>query len=805
MDISGLDTSQTTKFNNMFANCMSIKEIDISKLNTDNATTISRMFNNCRNLESIDVSKINTANTTELVAVFEGCYKLKEIEGLENWDVSKVKNVNSIFRETSIEDLSGIENWDVSSLNNINSAFYKCSVQSLDLSAWNVSNLKSLHYSFARSGLRDLNITGWDLTGLNSQSYAFEHTGIIKLDMAKWNNSNISEGYPRENAFVGMAKLQEIKLNPKFVFHGNDGFNTTPPTDKTYTGKWQAEGAGTVDNPQGEVFTVEELRTLYSEVDKGPLETYVWEKVKPVTVDSVHFIIHIASGTADKALLEQMNPKLKDGEGNEFTPSGIMDNGYTFEFKDIPVGKYTLTFEYPTGYKFKDGVTVDNIPYLDTGSEVDINQFKDSDFYTRLEKIKDDPEYTSIDGQKTWLKDKESDRPESITVKLVDIATGKTVQTKIVKAADGWKYTFENVLVKDSEGKVYSYRVEEIVPDGYKASYNGYDITNTKKETPKPPKPSPDTPSPKPPVVKKATAVLANGEKYTDVLTATVLANEMSCPILLTEKDNLTEETFAELQRRGVGNVIISGGVNSVSEKVVEQLSDFNVIRYSGKDRYETAREIGDAVRELTGQKERAVLVDGTNFPDVITISALASQRRAPILITQPSELNTTTGETIKDWGIADITIGGQVSSVSEKVENDVKAIVSKVDRIGGADRYETASLIGETVRKNSPNKTDMILVDGTNFPDGITVNSLAAKHGVPIHLTNPKVLTETTKNDIQNWSIKNILVVGGQNSVSEEIYNSLNTNKERLAGSNRYITAVKISQRLDTNILVEK
>ena len=93
----------------------------------------------------------------------------------------------------------------------------------------------------------------------------------------------------------------------------------------------------------------------------------------------------------------------------------------------------------------------------------------------------------------------------------------------------------------------------------------------------------------------------------------------------------------------------------------------------------------------------------------------------------------------------------------------------------------------------------------GTNFPDGITVNSLAAKHGVPIHLTNPKVLTETTKNDIQNWSIKNILVVGGQNSVSEEIYNSLNTNKERLAGSNRYITAVKISQRLDTNILVEK
>lgn len=104
MDISRLDTSQTTKFNNMFANCRSIKEIDISNLNTDKATTISRMFNDCRSLESIDVSKINTANTTELVAVFERCYKLKEIKGLESWDVSKVKNLNSIFRETSIKD-----------------------------------------------------------------------------------------------------------------------------------------------------------------------------------------------------------------------------------------------------------------------------------------------------------------------------------------------------------------------------------------------------------------------------------------------------------------------------------------------------------------------------------------------------------------------------------------------------------------------------------------------------------------------------------------------------------------------------
>ncbi|MDR0880212.1 MAG: hypothetical protein LBN09_05835, partial [Clostridioides sp.] len=38
-----------------------------------------------------------------------------------------------------------------------------------------------------------------------------------------------------------------------------------------------------------------------------------------------------------------------------------------------------------------------------------------------------------------------------------------------------------------------------------------------------------------------------------------------------------------------VDEVIISGGPDSVSEKVIEQLKDHNVRRIAGVDRYETA------------------------------------------------------------------------------------------------------------------------------------------------------------------------------------------------------------------------
>ncbi|WP_101773398.1 cell wall-binding repeat-containing protein [Peptostreptococcus faecalis] len=303
------------------------------------------------------------------------------------------------------------------------------------------------------------------------------------------------------------------------------------------------------------------------------------------------------------------------------------------------------------------------------------------------------------------------------------------------------------------------------------------------------------------PPAKKATAVLANGSKYTDVLTATVLANERNCPILLTGTDSISTETLNELKRRGTGDIIISGGVDSVSKKVEEQLKDFNIIRYAGNDRYETAKEIGKAIRSLTGKTEGAFLVDGTNFPDVITISSLAANKRLPILLTNPEKLTATTEKTIKDWNIKNITIGGQDNSVGNNIETKLKnEIKISTSRIGGSDRYETASLIGKEVRKSTGNTKDMILVDGTNFPDGITINSLAAKFKAPIHLTRPASLTDITANDISDWKIENIIVGGGENSVSKSIYDGLKVaNKERISGADRYSTAVKISQKLDS------
>jgi putative cell wall-binding protein len=295
---------------------------------------------------------------------------------------------------------------------------------------------------------------------------------------------------------------------------------------------------------------------------------------------------------------------------------------------------------------------------------------------------------------------------------------------------------------------------------------------------------------------KKSTVILASGEKYTDILTATVLANERNCPILLTSQDYVDQKTMNEIKRLNVGEVIISGGVDSVSENVEYQLKNFNVRRIAGEDRYETAVKIGDEVRSLSGNLDDAMLVDGTNFPDVITISALASQKRAPILLTQPQQLVNSTKNTLEDWNITNTTIGGSYDSVAKNIEDNLE--VANVSRVGGVDRYETAELVGAEVRKLTGNNDDLILVDGTDFPDGITINSLASKFKAPIMLTTPNKLSETTSKKINDWSIKNVLIGGGYNSVAKSVEDSLGVeNKERVAGIDRFDTAVKISQRL--------
>ena len=81
-------------------------------------------------------------------------------------------------------------------------------------------------------------------------------------------------------------------------------------------------------------------------------------------------------------------------------------------------------------------------------------------------------------GTKTWddANDQDGKRPKEITIKL--LKNGQEFKTQKVTAADGWKWSFDNLDKYENKQEI-TYTVVEEQVEGYTTKVNGYDITNS--------------------------------------------------------------------------------------------------------------------------------------------------------------------------------------------------------------------------------------------------------------------------------------------------------------------------------------
>ena len=92
-----------------------------------------------------------------------------------------------------------------------------------------------------------------------------------------------------------------------------------------------------------------------------------------------------------------------------------------------------------------------------------------------------------ISGTKTWVDAGDSsNRPDEITLTLYrkagsgteELVTGVDPIWDSDKTGNTWKYEYKNLPAANDKGVVYTYRVEETVPDGYKPIYSGGSSAN---------------------------------------------------------------------------------------------------------------------------------------------------------------------------------------------------------------------------------------------------------------------------------------------------------------------------------------
>ena len=184
----------------------------------------------------------------------------------------------------------------------------------------------------------------------------------------------------------------------------------------------------------------------------------------------------------------------KDGEATGQIQVLNSDNNWKASFDNLKVSE-TLeseNFEYTVVELDKDGIASENtIKLNDKMYNIKITGDMSKGF-TIINSLSEDFEietggqnkdiFIDISGKKIWEdnNNKEGKRPEEITIRL--FANGKEIDKKIVNAKDEWKWDFGKFPKYQNEEEV-KYTISEDSVKNYESKVEGYDVTNTYKES----------------------------------------------------------------------------------------------------------------------------------------------------------------------------------------------------------------------------------------------------------------------------------------------------------------------------------
>lgn len=124
--------------------------------------------------------------------------------------------------------------------------------------------------------------------------------------------------------------------------------------------------------------------------------------------------------------------------------------------------------------------------------------------------------------------------------------------------------------------------------------------------------------------------------------------------------------------------------------------------------------------------------------------------------------------EAIGDLGISSFLIGGGPASVSYDLE---AGLANVLDRVYGADRYETSARIGE---KYFPDSDKVFIASGQVWPDALVLGPIATKEDSPIILVQENSIPKAPREYLKSLRPEKIIVSGGGRTISEVVVDEL-------------------------------
>lgn len=171
--------------------------------------------------------------------------------------------------------------------------------------------------------------------------------------------------------------------------------------------------------------------------------------------------------------------------------------------------------------------------------------------------------------------------------------------------------------------------------------------------------------------------IITNGyDGFADALSISSIAAIKDYPIFITNKTSLPVETKNIISNISPSEVYIIGGTGVVANDVITELKnliptldDDKIIRVAGEDRYETSLNIA---KYFNLDTDTAIIANGTNFPDALSGSALATKLNAPIILTDGQDIEVQR-EFISSKNYLNLFLLGGIGSVDLPIEYSFK------------------------------------------------------------------------------------------------------------------------------------
>lgn len=267
---------------------------------------------------------------------------------------------------------------------------------------------------------------------------------------------------------------------------------------------------------------------------------------------------------------------------------------------------------------------------------------------------------------------------------------------------------------------------------------------------------------------------VANGMNYPDALSAGPLAAAEGAPLLLVTPTTIPAATSQAISSLAPDRVVVIGGIPSVSAAVFAQLDSMTgpVQRIAGADRFETSRLIAIKFAAIAAGVDRVFIATGLNYPDALSAGSAAFALGAPVILVNGGEssLDSATTKLIGDLDPSFITIVGGTPSVSAGVAEDLGGLGSGVNRLAGANRYETSHLVNSFAFPSSANNT-AYFATGNGFPDALAGSAWAASEKAPLFVVQTDCVPPSALSDLQRMGISDVVLLGGTPSLSNAVF----------------------------------